>query len=405
MNLRVMLLFAIAIVLACTTASSVSYSQDSRPPDSSNNPTAPAKELDFGPFMADLQRKIKRNWYPPIRQESRRIVASFRIHKDGIITNLKIKTPSGIARVDDAGLSAVQSASPMRPLPDGAPESVDIQFTFDYNVLANTDALDRTIAELEKNPDENADKLTKNLLSKATRYAMQHDYEKSEETYKHAAAIVQKAHGSKSVEMSSLLESEARDLYCTKEDYVRAKATLDKAIGILDQDSHPIEIARCEKSMATLVEEPQNHWKNAEQLLISAIAHAKLAKTIAPQLLAVGELANCYIAEDKKPQAISVLSEAIEAVQKDKIDDKESINELTGLMYLLNRFDSRKATQLAESYLQKYKESGTSDQYQKLLQVCVLLSDKSKDPEFFAKYGAKYESAPPSPTPTAGSGA
>jgi TonB family protein len=52
------------------------------------------------------------------------------------MTNLKLQKSSGTAIADTAALSAAQDAAPFAPLPSGAPENVDIQFTFDYNVFS-----------------------------------------------------------------------------------------------------------------------------------------------------------------------------------------------------------------------------------------------------------------------------
>jgi TonB family protein len=109
-------------------------------PDANNNPNgapslAAQKDVDFGPYMADLQRRIKRAWFPPRGQENRRVVVVFKIHKEGELSNLRLVTSSGMAPADKAAMSAVENAAPFRPLPAGASDDVDIQFTFDYNVF------------------------------------------------------------------------------------------------------------------------------------------------------------------------------------------------------------------------------------------------------------------------------
>ncbi len=109
-------------------------------PDANNNPNGrpsldAQKDVDFGPYMADLQRRIKRAWFPPKGQESRRVVVIFKIHSDGSLSHLRLDHTSGMAIADNAALKAVENAAPFRPLPAGAPTDVDIQFTFDYNVF------------------------------------------------------------------------------------------------------------------------------------------------------------------------------------------------------------------------------------------------------------------------------
>lgn len=108
-------------------------------PDKGAKPGRPSlsaqRDVDFGPYMADLQRRIKRAWFPPKGNESKRVVVVFKVHTNGTMSALRLVTSSGMAIADQAALKAVQNAAPFRPLPDGAPPDVDIQFTFDYNVF------------------------------------------------------------------------------------------------------------------------------------------------------------------------------------------------------------------------------------------------------------------------------
>lgn len=94
------------------------------------------REPDFGPYMRELQRKIKMNWEPPKGNESKRVVLLFTISRDGRLLNVKVNRSSGVAVADRAAISAVQLTAPFRPLPpEYKGSSVDIQFTFDYNVF------------------------------------------------------------------------------------------------------------------------------------------------------------------------------------------------------------------------------------------------------------------------------
>jgi len=85
--------------------------------------------------MSDLQRRIKRCWYPPTGPETKRVKVIFALSRNGELSNLRIIRTSGINMADNAALKAVENAAPFRPLPPGAPSSVDIEFTFDYNVM------------------------------------------------------------------------------------------------------------------------------------------------------------------------------------------------------------------------------------------------------------------------------
>lgn len=91
---------------------------------------------DFGPYMADLQRRIKMNWDPPKGNESKRVVLLFKIARDGRLLSVSVYRSSGLASADNAALNAVRATAPFRPLPANfRGSSVDIQFTFDYNVF------------------------------------------------------------------------------------------------------------------------------------------------------------------------------------------------------------------------------------------------------------------------------
>lgn len=95
------------------------------------------EEIDFGPYMADLQRTIKRAWFPPKESKSKSVVVVFKIHVDGSLSDVKIQLSSGVEIADDAALRAVVNAAPFRPLPKGAKENISVQFKFDYNVFTS----------------------------------------------------------------------------------------------------------------------------------------------------------------------------------------------------------------------------------------------------------------------------
>ena len=95
------------------------------------------KDPDFGPYMRDLQRRIKMNWEPPKGSESKRVVLLFKIAKDGRLLSCSVFKSSGSSNIDSSAIKAVRTAAPFRPLPvEYNNESIDIQFTFDYNVFS-----------------------------------------------------------------------------------------------------------------------------------------------------------------------------------------------------------------------------------------------------------------------------
>jgi TonB family protein len=96
------------------------------------------QDIDFGPYLAAMQRRIKKAWFPPKGNESKRVTLKFDIQRDGSVTNVRLQASSGVQVVDDAAIQAVQNAAPFAPLPKGSPDELDIKFTFDYNVFNGT---------------------------------------------------------------------------------------------------------------------------------------------------------------------------------------------------------------------------------------------------------------------------
>jgi len=92
------------------------------------------QDIDYGPYMAEVQRRIKASWQPPKGDDTRQVVVVFKIYKFGELSDLHLDKSSGVATQDKAALAAVEKAAPFQPLPTGASAPIDIQFTFDYIV-------------------------------------------------------------------------------------------------------------------------------------------------------------------------------------------------------------------------------------------------------------------------------
>lgn len=102
------------------------------------------KDVDFGPFMADMQVKIKKAWYPSTSHRSKHAEVFFAVNNKGEVSKLRIERSSGSAECDRSALDAVENAAPYHAFPEGAPDSVDIKFTFDYNVFSDTPSANAT---------------------------------------------------------------------------------------------------------------------------------------------------------------------------------------------------------------------------------------------------------------------
>lgn len=98
-------------------------------------PFAPPQPSYAG-FMKALEHDIKDHWHPPSSKDSVYVVINFKVHKNGEITNVGFDRMSKISDADAAALkSVIESMPSVPPLPEGAPESIDVNFTFNYNVI------------------------------------------------------------------------------------------------------------------------------------------------------------------------------------------------------------------------------------------------------------------------------
>ncbi len=92
-------------------------------------------EIDLTDYVAQMEKKIRKSWFPPKGEETKKIILKFKISSQGVVSSVRLKASSGIMMADEAAMTAVKTASPFAPLPKGAPDPVEILFTFDYNVF------------------------------------------------------------------------------------------------------------------------------------------------------------------------------------------------------------------------------------------------------------------------------
>ena len=108
------------------------------------------KVTDFSEYMKKVERKITRKWHPPLSDYSTKVVVNYVIHKNGELGNYYVSESSGNSRMDLSATQALKKAAPFDPLPVGfGEESVDVKFTFDYNVYKNKSEK-KGIKELEE---------------------------------------------------------------------------------------------------------------------------------------------------------------------------------------------------------------------------------------------------------------
>ncbi len=93
-----------------------------------------APTVDFSLYMQDTQRRCKRAWFPPRSHQWNQAKTIFTISQSGEASDIHLSQSCGNELGDQSALKAVENASPFRPLPAGAPSSVQVEMTFTYNV-------------------------------------------------------------------------------------------------------------------------------------------------------------------------------------------------------------------------------------------------------------------------------
>ena len=91
----------------------------------------------YGYYVDAITRRISQNWLQSLVDNrirtAPRVYMSFDIGRDGTISNMEIKQPSGIATLDRSAQRAILASSPLPPLPpDFRGQSVNVSFYFEY---------------------------------------------------------------------------------------------------------------------------------------------------------------------------------------------------------------------------------------------------------------------------------
>jgi len=124
--------FVMFILLTVCSGGAIAKSEYPKKPKGMPN----IKHDVWHPYMTDVQETIKANWNPPRGDKSKRVSLLFKVGKNGELISSSVFQSSGSKEIDDAALEALNKTAPFKPLPKGFPgNSVDIQFTFDYNVF------------------------------------------------------------------------------------------------------------------------------------------------------------------------------------------------------------------------------------------------------------------------------
>jgi TonB family protein len=91
-------------------------------------------EFPYAYYLESLRRKIASRWQPPAGSGGRVVVVHFRVLRDGRVTALEVREPSGWEFLDDSALEAIRKAQPLPPLPpafDGPWLGIELRFVRD----------------------------------------------------------------------------------------------------------------------------------------------------------------------------------------------------------------------------------------------------------------------------------
>lgn len=93
-------------------------------------------DVDIAPYMKEIENRIKSNWHPPTCDKSMHVVLQFKVLKDGTINSIDVLESSNFYALDLTAKRALSVSAPFPPLPSSFKgDSIDIQFSFDYNLV------------------------------------------------------------------------------------------------------------------------------------------------------------------------------------------------------------------------------------------------------------------------------
>jgi TonB family protein len=94
-------------------------------------PLGPAPDFVRDTYLMDLQKRIRRAWFPVKGKDTLVIVVTIKIKRDGSIKDLSLTKSSGDLEADKSAEMAVKNASPFRQVGKGGPDVLVVEYTFD----------------------------------------------------------------------------------------------------------------------------------------------------------------------------------------------------------------------------------------------------------------------------------
>jgi len=108
-----------------------SYQRERETQDRESDSDAEQEVFDGAKYMQRITPIIKRAWRPPPHSKQTKVVVVFTVHKTGATSGARIEKSSGDPACDESGLKAISFVSPLPSPGQGAPDSFEIEFTFD----------------------------------------------------------------------------------------------------------------------------------------------------------------------------------------------------------------------------------------------------------------------------------
>jgi len=98
--------------------------------------------VDFGPYIRDLQSKVRQNWYALIPEDARskkgNLAIEFTVTKDGQLGAMKLVASSGDRSLDRAAWEGIKAAVPFAEMPEEFKgDYLALRFRFFYNPRGN----------------------------------------------------------------------------------------------------------------------------------------------------------------------------------------------------------------------------------------------------------------------------
>jgi|688.fasta_scaffold284597_1 TonB family protein len=88
--------------------------------------------------IGESVRRFKQLSKPPEDGVSNQLVVNFRVNNDGTISNLHLDKTSGDAAIDEAAMRAFSKSATFSNHPQLRGKTVDVKFTFDYDLLSTS---------------------------------------------------------------------------------------------------------------------------------------------------------------------------------------------------------------------------------------------------------------------------